>query len=188
MSGAFFFGYGSLVNQGTHHFAPLHHASAHGWRRAWRYTGTRKVAYLTAVRDPGCTIHGMIAHVPADDWQALDRREAAYDRLGADVDITHDAPGVAELAMYAIAPERMHLPTAAHPLLLSYLDVVVQGYLAEYGAGGAAHFFATTIGWEAPILDDRAAPLYPRAQRLGDAERAVVDHGLAAMGCRKIAA
>ncbi len=188
MSGAYFFGYGSLVNRGTHHFAPLHPASARGWRRAWRYTGDRQVAYLTAVRDPGCTIQGMIAHVPADDWHALDEREAAYDRLGAGLDIAHDAPGVAELALYAIAPERMHLPTTAHPVLLSYLDVVVQGYLSEYGPGGAAHFFDTTIGWDVPVLDDRAAPIYPRAQRLDDSERAVVDAGLASLGCRKIAA
>ncbi|MBU2959416.1 gamma-glutamylcyclotransferase [Citreicella sp. C3M06] len=188
MSGAFFFGYGSLVNRGTHHFTPLHPATAHGWRRAWRCTDAREAAFLTAVPDPDGTLLGMIAHVPADDWAALDEREAAYDRLGAGLKITHEAPGVAELALYAIAPERMRGPSDAHPLLLSYLDVVVQGYLLEYGVEGAEHFFATTDGWDCPILDDRAAPRYPRAQRLGDPERAVVDRHLARLGSRRIAA
>jgi hypothetical protein len=50
----------------------------------------------------------------------------------------------------------------AHPVLLSYLDVVVQGYLQEFDEAGVAHFFDTTDGWDAPLLDDRTHPHYPR--------------------------
>ena len=69
-------------------------------------------------------------------------------------------------------------------MLLSYVDVVVQGYRQQFGAQGVADFFATTDGWEAPILDDRAAPRYPRAQRLDRADQLLVDHHLAAVGAR----
>lgn len=69
-----------------------------------------------------------------------------------------------------------------HPVLLNYLDVVVQGYLREYGAEGVARFFATTAGWDAPLLDDRASPIYPRHQRLAPAERALVDDALGQLG------
>ncbi|MBN9886001.1 gamma-glutamylcyclotransferase [Salipiger abyssi] len=188
MSSAFFFGYGSLVNRLTHGFTPAHRARARGWRRAWRATEIREVAYLTAIPDPDCEIEGLIAPVPPDGWAALDQREHAYERRDALSCVAHEAPEVAQLAIYAIAPEKLSLPSEAHPVLLSYLDVVIQGYLAEYGLAGAERFFATTTGWEAPILDDRAAPRYPRAQRLADEERAFVDAGLAALGCRKVAA
>ncbi|MCA0962821.1 gamma-glutamylcyclotransferase [Salipiger bermudensis] len=188
MSSAFFFGYGSLVNRLTHGFAPTHTARARGWRRAWRWTEARDVAFLTAVPDPDCEIEGLIAPVPPDGWAALDLREHAYDRLDALHSVTHEAPGVEQLAIYAIPPERIFAPDARHPVLLSYLDVVVQGYLAEFGAHGADRFFATTTGWEAPILDDRADPRYPRAQRLSDDERCFVDDRLAGLGARKVAA
>ena len=80
MSDPFFFGYGSLVNLATHAFTDAHPASIRGWRRAWRYTPLREVAFLTAVPDPEAEIEGMIAHVPGGDWAALDEREFAYDR------------------------------------------------------------------------------------------------------------
>lgn len=186
MTQNFFFGYGSLVNRLTHGFTPCHRARAQGWRRAWVATAERKVAYLTAIPDPDAWIDGLIAPVPADGWVALDLREAAYERLHATDRITHEAPDARTIAIYEIAPERRLPPSPEHPVLLSYVDVVVQGYLAEFGPEGAAHFFATTTGWEAPILDDRADPRYPRAQTLTDAERAVVDAGLADQGSRMI--
>ena len=76
----------------------------------------------------------------------------------------------------------------AHPILLSYLDVVIQGYLRHFGPDGVARFVATTEGWNAPVLNDRAAPLYPRAQRLTAAETGLVDTILQAQGSRLIRA
>ncbi|WP_037371773.1 gamma-glutamylcyclotransferase [Salipiger mucosus] len=184
MSTAFFFGYGSLVNRLTHGFDPAHPARARGWRRAWRYTADREVAYLTAIPDAGCEIEGLIAPVPDDGWAALDQREHAYDRRDARDWVQHEAGGVEQLALYAIAPERMRDPDGTHPVLLSYLDVVVQGYLSEFGEAGADRFFETTSGWEAPILDDRATPRYPRAQKLKAGERAYVDDWLRRLDCR----
>jgi hypothetical protein len=53
--------------------------------------------------------------------------------------------------------------------------VVVQGYLREFGEEGVTRFFTTTHGWDAPILDDRAAPRYPRHQPVTATERAITD-------------
>lgn len=186
MGDAYFFGYGSLVNRLTHGYAPVHRARLRGWRRGWRATAERKVAYLTAVADPGAEIDGLIAPVAPDAWMALDQRECAYRRVDATDHVVQQA-GATGIAVYAIAPERMVLPTADHPVLLSYLDVVVQGYLAEYGPPGVAHFFATTDGWEAPFLDDRTDPRYPRAQRISEDDRAMVDLWLDRVGARRIA-
>ncbi|MDU8909931.1 gamma-glutamylcyclotransferase family protein [Aestuariicoccus sp. MJ-SS9] len=187
MKHPYFFGYGSLVNRRTHDYDPAHRATARGWRRAWRYTEGRQVAYLTAIADPESEIEGLIAPVPGDDWHALDLREAAYDRLDASSHVAHEAPDARSVAVYAIAPERLRLPDDDHPVLLSYIDVVVQGYLSEFGAAGAERFFATTTGWEVPVLNDRHAPRYPRSQTLSGLERDFVDAALTRLGCRVFA-
>ncbi|NHX28262.1 gamma-glutamylcyclotransferase, partial [Escherichia coli] len=78
MSDPFFFGYGSLVNRATHDYARAYPATVRGWRRAWRHTRLRKLAYLSAVPDAAGEIDGLIAAVPGHDWAALDARERAY--------------------------------------------------------------------------------------------------------------
>jgi hypothetical protein len=178
----YFFGYGSLVNRATHDFSRAQPATLSGWRRAWRHTDRRPVAFLTAIPDPATTIEGLIAHVPDNDWAELDAREWAYDRIPATHQVRHAVTHPIEVAVYAV-PEGAHVrPTEAYPILLSYLDVVVQGYLHEYGEDGADRFFATTDGWDAPILNDRAAPRYSRHQNLDKAQTGFVDDRLARIG------
>ena len=175
------FGYGSLVNRRTHAHHDAHPARVRGWRRAWRHAAVRPVSFLTVVPDPGAEIDGLIAGVAEADWAALDMREGAYDRITV-TDVEHPLPAAPEVSLYAIAVGRHAAPTHAAPVLMSYLDTVVQGFLDEFGEAGVARFFATTDGWDAPILDDRAAPRYARAARLSRAERALVDGHLAALG------
>ena len=180
------FGYGSLVNRLTHAFADCHPARLSGWRRVWVHTGAREVAFLSAERVPGASVLGLVARVPGADWAALDAREWAYARHDVTGWVDHPAGAGVEVQVYAVS-EGAAPPSVRHPVLLSYLDAVVQGFLHLHGAQGAAEFFATTAGWDGPILDDRAAPLYPRAQVLTEEERAVVDAGIARVGARVIA-
>lgn len=184
MADPFFFGYGSLVNRETHDFPQINRASLTGWRRGWRHTNMRDVAFLTAVPDPSSTIQGLIAHVPNQDWVALDEREWAYDRVQITAMVSHPLDHDIEIAVYAIPAERYSKPSLKHPILLSYLDVVIQGYLREFGETGAADFFTTTDGWDIPVLNDRAAPQYPRHQCLTAHETAFVDDQLAQITSR----
>lgn len=180
----YFFGYGSLVNRATHAYPDIRPARARGWRRVWRHIDGRDHAVLTAVPDAASEIEGLVAAVPDADWRALDLREAAYDRIDAARHVEHDA-GAVPMAIYWI-PWDKHPPAASpRPVLLSYLDVCVQGYLREFGAAAVARFFDTTDGWGA-VRDDRAAPAYPRAQRLAPAELALVDDHLAQRGIARI--
>jgi len=178
MKDPFFFGYGSLVNRATHSYPSAYPARVTGWRRVWRHTTLRKVAYLTAYPAPGETIEGLIAAVPGHDWAALDERERAYDRHTVTGPLDHGAPHEVTVQIYAVDARHSDAPDARHPILLSYIDVVAQGYLREFGEDGARRFFDTTDGWDAPILDDRAAPIYPRHQRLTDAEQRFIDRHL----------
>lgn len=178
MTDPFFFGYGSLVNRATHDFPQINRASITGWRRGWRHTDLRDGAYLTAIPDPDTTIQGLIAHVPNDDWAALDKREQAYARVPATDAVSHPLKQPIHIVIYTVSDSRIRQPATKHPILLSYLDVVIQGYLQEFGEAGAAEFFATTDGWDIPILNDRAAPRYPRHQKLTAYETAFVDDQL----------
>lgn len=181
MNDPFFFGYGSLVNRDTHDYEQAQPAQINGWRRAWRRSPGREICYLTAVPDAGSIIDGLVAAVPNNDWAALDVRERAYLRQDATHQVRHEMNHDPEVAIYAIETDAHHPPTAQNPILLSYLDVVVQGYLAEFGEAGVTRFFETTDGWGGPILNDRADPIYPRAQILSDGECALVDQLLASV-------
>ncbi len=179
MSDPAFFGYGSLVNLATHDYGDPRPAVLHGWRRVWRRTNLRKAAYLSVTPCARTSLHGVLAQVPGADWQALDQREAAYQRHDVSQTVHHDGPK-APTAVYQVKP--VHVADAEdHPILLSYVDVVVQGYLRMHGHEGVAHFFDTTDGWDLPVLDDRAAPIYSRHQRLSAKERGLVDTHLAAV-------
>ncbi|SER74677.1 ChaC-like protein [Tranquillimonas rosea] len=180
MSDPYFFGYGSLVNRATHSYAAAHPARLHGWRRVWRHTDLQPQAFLTAVPVEGSAIDGLIAAVPGADWAALDARETGYDRVAAPR-VDHPV-GDVDVRVYTIPKGKHRVPDDTCPILLSYLDVVVQGYLTEFGESGVEAFFATTDGWDTPIRDDRHAPLYPRAQVLEPRERAMVDAHLRAVG------
>ena len=171
MSGRFF-GYGSLVNTATHLYGQVDRATVPGWRRVWVQSTARQVAFLSVVPDTTCEIAGVTASIGDAGWEALDIREAAYDRLT--LPDPHDG-----VAMYRAAPRFVGDPSLGQPILLSYLDVVVQGYLHEFGEDGVAQFFDTTDGWDAPLLNDRSNPIYARAQEVSRSEIALTDHHLA---------
>lgn len=169
------FGYGSLVNIRTHAMGPGTTGRLPGWRRAWVHTSLRPLAILTARPDATTEIDGLTLTVPETERPALLIRESAYDSAAAGA-----------LTVFTIPPTKHPPAPALTPILLSYLDVVVQGYLDSFGPSGVARFFETTDGWDAPILDDRAAPRYPRHQRLTDEERALTDRHLSDLGATLI--
>ena len=179
MSDPAFFGYGSLVNLATHDYADPKPATLRGWRRVWRGTKLRNLAFLSVTQTGSGALLGIVAKVPAADWAALDRREAAYHRRDITDHIRYNGAPT-ETALYQVTDE-FALPDERQPILLSYLHVVVQGYLQIYGRKGAQHFFETTDGWDRPIMDDLSNPIYPRHQKLSAEEIAIVDKYLAAV-------
>lgn len=179
----YFFGYGSLVNSATHTYPDTRPARLAGWRRAWVRTASRDVVFLTVVQDKSVTIDGLVAAVPDADWTALDRREAGYARHLSGASAIHDLDPATEIAHYAIPPT-LQQRSGEHVILLSYLDVVVQGFLHRFGPEGVRRFFDTTLGWDTAVRDDRLAPVYPRHQQLKPEEMAVVDLHLERVGAR----
>ncbi|EAR49573.1 hypothetical protein OG2516_13836 [Oceanicola granulosus HTCC2516] len=181
-----FFGYGSLVNLATHSYPGARPARLSGWRRVWRHSTLRPVAFLSVERHAGSEIEGVVAEVPDGDWAALDERERAYVRRDVTDEVTHAGPR-AETAVYEVHEGHLAPPDTAHPVLLSYVETVMLGYLHIYGEAGIHRFAASTEGWHAPIMDDRDLPLYPRHQRPSEEERRFIDATIAALGCTLIA-
>ena len=175
-----FFGYGSLVNRATQDYPDARRAWLSGWRRMWQSTGLRDQAFLSVLPDPTSEIAGLVARVPGADWAELDLRETGYARHP--VTLRSETTAVSA-QVYAVEARHFAENLQPQPILLSYLDVVLQGYLREFGTEGVAAFVDTTDGWERPILDDRADPIYPRAQRLDREETQLVDGHIAALGC-----
>lgn len=186
MNNPYFFGYGSLVNAATHVYASTHPAKLDGWRRVWRHTDAAPQAFLSVAPAPDTYIDGLIAEVPDADWQALDIRESGYFRSPLPTDILTHGAGPVDVHMYQVHHDDGRAAEAMRPILLSYLDVVVQGYLEVFGEDGAHHFFNTTDGWDAPILNDRSAPNYPRSQVLSAPQTAFVDDHLSKLGANII--
>lgn len=177
MKDPYFFGYGSLVNTKSHSYTDPQPATLKGWRRAWVATARYPVVLLSGVRAAGHSIKGLIAAVPDANWAALDTREAGYARLPASEHVEHRLPETTQISVYAVDPGHIHDSTE-HMILLSYLDVVVQGFHEVYGEEGVEHFFDTTDNWHTPIVDDRADPFYPRHQKLTRLQKSLVDDNL----------
>ena len=170
------FGYGSLVNRGTHAHSPAERLTVRGWRRVWRHTGLRPVPFLTVEPAQGVEIDGLAFPVAEAERPALLERESAYG-----TEVLPDG-----LTLFVIPVGRHPATEALHPIRLSYLDTVVAGYLAEFGVEGVARFFETTLGWDAPVADDRAAPLYPRAPVLTEEVRGLTDGYLERLGAARL--
>lgn len=171
-------GYGSLVNRAT--LPPYLEARpilVPGFRRAWRAAGRTArggVCSLSVVRDETCAIEGLAVTFDESERTTMTLREHRYVPLRL--------PD--EAIIYQAEPEIDRYGDADHPIELSYVDVILQGYLREFGLAGAERFMATTDGWHVPIRDDRACPNYPRAQKLTAEERAIVDRLLGGVDAR----
>lgn len=169
-----FFGYGSLVNLKTHSYHKTWPAKIHGWRRCWVYSNKRDASYLSVCKSLTTSIQGIVADVADIGWQVLDQREAAYQRRALSKSELLD-PQLNGVQIYVADPKYVGEKSDSKPILLSYLDCVVQGFLQLYGEEGVQEFFETTEGWDRSIKNDRNDPEYPRACKLSSVEINVVD-------------
>ena len=201
-----YFGYGSLVNRATlttGHVA-AHRARLKGWRRTWRPRPQMPAlaemgaavslpdgatpALLTAHRAESAAIDGLLVIDFAVNLPGIDAREFRYHRreitlADLEFDSTDAAHGLdADISLHVYEARIEHPPAGGPtPILRSYLDAVMQGFLREFGAAGLHRFVSETDAFHMPIHEDRAAPLYPRSVSLSAAEIELFD---AALGAR----
>ena len=163
-----FFGYGSLVNLQTHQYLNPRPTTIKGWKRKWVSSNIHDIAFLSVSPCDLTILQGMRASTKNIGWKALDLRETGYIRHYLD---NYD------MQMYIGDPEYID-HKIKKPILLSYLDCVIQGYYKHFGKLGVKSFFKSTENWDHPILDDRNAPQYHRATILSKFELNLVDEHL----------
>ena len=188
-SGGYCFGYGSLANAETHSFEIIGMMSLRGWRRSWAHWVTssdRKATSLTIVPSGTSDVLGALLRVPASGWAGLAERENGYDLSFLDPSLIEEHPSrfsTTETCQTYISRQE-NRGGDDHPIFLSYIDTVAQGFLRVGGEDAAGTFFNTTDGWSTPVLNDRAAPRYPRATVLSHSEQSLVDDALAGLAVR----
>ena len=193
-----YFGFGSLVNRATR---PVGEASVpatlQGWGRHWAHHAvgfdgdSRSCCSLTvkpsvdgfARSAERLAIDGVLVTIPREDLPALDKRETGYDRVTVPVaqfqfndQIIADLGTLpTEISVYVSRPEQTAPADADHPILQSYIDCVMAGFDALFGADGLQRFMHTTGGWEGPVENDRLRPRYPRSITLSADQQARYD-------------
>lgn len=172
-----YFGYGSLVNRDTRPAdESALNARLNGWQRVWNHRvahsgsrlGCTSLSISPEVTSPCAGIHGVVVQMPREDLADLDAREAGYERLALPIDQfafeAGEPSGVTTIHVYrSLSPA---IANTRYPILRSYVDCVLAGYQTRFGDDGLRHFLSTTDGWHGSMLDDRAAPRYPRAVAL----------------------
>jgi len=158
------FGYGSLVNRETHNFENCEPSKLPNWRRRWchRVNGAISATSLSIEKCPGIEIQGLLACVSANRVPALDKRESGYSKQTVELTAKTNHSHQLRKSITYISDQSMDGNNEC-PILQSYLDAVLKGFLTEFGETGVRQFVETTTGWDAPILKDRDAPLYPRS-------------------------
>jgi hypothetical protein len=194
-----YFGYGSLVNRETlrTHIVGARPARVSGWRREWQprpdpgLAADRAVhASLLTVRPaPESEIDGLLVFDHVDNLAAVDLRENDYQRRHVPLEtLTVIGDGVPDgCPVYIYEADPPEESPEECPILQSYLDAVLKGFLREHGLEGLKHFIRGTANFDTPILGDRDWPIYPRAVSLSSEDRALFDRLLQENGARYVA-
>lgn len=174
-------GYGSLMQEAskrrtTPDAGPNRPVEVTGYQRAWNVKGATigfSTTYLGVVKAEGARMAAAIYRdAKPGDIQATDAREAYYCRDAVPPEAIRllddtPAPTNAQYWIYSNRPEDVAPPTAAFPIVQSYVDIFIGGCIElQTKVDVPAYSFAdvcvtTTEGWAAPWVNDRLQPRRP---------------------------
>ena len=108
-----------------------------------------------------------------EELERLDMRESGYDRIPIPLSDISPVSSSSPLPPELSSPDnrfwcysgRHQVPaTPSHPILQSYVDVIIKGAL-EYSPEFAENFISTTLGWDGYWLNDRRSLIYARSEK-----------------------
>lgn len=167
----YLFGYGSLINADsrarTGKTGMAMPARLRGFQRAWNVAARRgKFTAVGITPQPQASCNGVLVEVPPPELSRFDARERHYERVvvpgSALMLLPRDQPPPGTIWTYVMP--RPGKPSAACPIVQSYVDVILLGCL-RIGMDFAAEFIDTTTGWDNPWLNDRDTSRYQQTRR-----------------------
>ena len=163
---------------------PAHPVEVQGFRRRWIARGdpvSLSTTFLGVSSDPAGQLNAVAYRVDASELAATDRREASYCRRSvplANLRMLEAAPAevlAGQAWIYVNKQEAIATPSAAYPIVQSYVDIFVSGCLEQEQRfqleGFAERCLATTGDWSAHWVNDRPYPrrafiAQPRARQI----------------------
>ncbi|WP_133010709.1 gamma-glutamylcyclotransferase family protein [Marinomonas flavescens] len=166
----FILGYGSLINgesrSKTGETGDVWPVKLHGFERHWSVMSSEYgMSSVAVVKASECACNGVLVEVPYDQFPLFDQREQGYQRsqIAREQLTTYLEHELPQGTYWVYHTHNVVEPDDNCPIALSYVDVILSGCL-EHGDAFAQDFLALTKGWQAPLLNDRQQPRYPRVQ------------------------
>ncbi|MEH6444445.1 MAG: gamma-glutamylcyclotransferase family protein [Oceanospirillaceae bacterium] len=173
----YIFGYGSLINSisrtVTGETGVAVAVKISGFVRYWsRISEDFGMSSVVVVPEQGQACNGVLVEVPESELPSFDLRERGYQRVLVDayqvefysqaMDLKSQANTQVKVWLYQ--SQEVVSPCENHPVVFSYLDVIIAGCL-EYSPQFCDDFMQLTQGWKHAMLNDRHNPRYPRVQK-----------------------
>lgn len=163
-------GYGSLISAQsrakTGETGQVWPVKLQGFERHWSVMSPQLgMSSVAVVKTAEKSCNGVLIEVPEDQFPLFDEREHGYQRSqihAHQLQPYHEDP-LPEGTYWVYHTEEVVQPCSNNPIALSYVDVILSGCL-DHGDVFTMDFLALTKGWRAPLVNDRLAPVYPRAQ------------------------
>jgi hypothetical protein len=185
-------GYGSLLSHDSRYLfsdidcqaVPL---VVDGWQRAW-VTRSSIVQHtcLGAFKRQGAWLNAALLPI-AEITPKLMTREAEYsfealtvEQLSLPESHQHiDLTSLKGKKIWICQNFNSYNASEAFPITQSYLDTCLGGCLEIAGSEFAKQFIASTLGWTSGWINDRVAPIYPRAAHISQETLSLIDQLLA---------
>ncbi|ESQ10585.1 MAG: hypothetical protein N838_18710 [Thiohalocapsa sp. PB-PSB1] len=142
-----------------------------GFQRAWNTHGVYPTCYLGVQRSSGAAmVAALYRSFPEDGKLSADAREIDYCRASVAADSVKmldasSVPADSQIWIYVNKPETLKAPDEGHPIVQSYVDIVIIGCMELQQRVADPEFdfveqcIKTTAGWSKHWVNDR---LYPR--------------------------
>jgi cation transport regulator ChaC len=194
--GAHVFGYGSLIEKESRtrtnpEAADARPARVTGYQRGWFHQFANNIGstctFLGAIEKPGATTNGVIYHV--NDFEKTKEREIGYTATPVAAGKIEMLDGTGRwdpaIVVYIFISNPADIsktgePTAAIPMVQSYVDICINGCLeieALYPSarGFVQEFIRTATNWNAYWVNDR---IYPRRPFIYVPDASQIDQAL----------
>jgi hypothetical protein len=162
----YIFGYGSLVNIQSRNITGesvlIGPVRVRGLRRSWNVQ-TRESTALGLIEIPESICNGIIVSVSDQELERFDVREipTKYRRIELSKNNVELSDGnIVDGLLWTYIAIDPKPSDEKHPILQSYVDVVLTGFL-DFGIDFAKEFINSTEGWN-NLVNDRDNPRYSR--------------------------